>query len=75
MAPLSPAVAASRPGQIPTPAYAAAESRWDELIGGQDFTRYGVLPPAAAVVLLPVIIVFLLFQRHFTAGAATTGLK
>lgn len=42
---------------------------------GQDFTRYGVLLAGAVVVLLPVIIVFLLFQRHFIAGIATTGLK
>lgn len=42
---------------------------------GQDFTRYGVLLAGAAVVLLPVLVVFLLFQRHFIAGIATTGLK
>ncbi|WSQ13038.1 carbohydrate ABC transporter permease [Streptomyces sp. NBC_01231] len=42
---------------------------------GQDFTRYGVLLAGAVVVLLPVTIVFLLFQRHFVAGIATTGLK
>ncbi|MFJ5778876.1 carbohydrate ABC transporter permease [Streptomyces sp. NPDC093094] len=43
--------------------------------GGQDFTRYGVLLAGAAVVLIPVLVVFLLFQRHFVAGIATTGLK
>ncbi|MFB7371912.1 hypothetical protein ACFC0D_18915 [Streptomyces sp. NPDC056222] len=42
---------------------------------GQDFTRYGVLLAGAAVVLIPVLVVFLLFQRHFIAGIATTGLK
>ncbi|MFG3338135.1 carbohydrate ABC transporter permease [Streptomyces tendae] len=42
---------------------------------GQDFTRYGVLLAGAAVVLVPVLVVFLLFQRHFIAGIATTGLK
>jgi multiple sugar transport system permease protein len=42
---------------------------------GQDFTRFGVLLAGAVVVLLPVTIVFLLFQRHFVAGIATTGLK
>ncbi|AEY85462.1 ABC transporter permease protein [Streptomyces hygroscopicus subsp. jinggangensis 5008] len=42
---------------------------------GQDFTRYGILLAGAVVVLLPVIIVFLLFQRHFIAGIATAGLK
>ncbi|MFF5522637.1 carbohydrate ABC transporter permease [Streptomyces coeruleorubidus] len=43
--------------------------------GGQDFTRYGILLAGAVVVLLPVMIVFLLFQRRFVAGIATTGLK
>jgi multiple sugar transport system permease protein len=42
---------------------------------GQDFTRFGILLAGAVVVLLPVTIVFLLFQRHFIAGIATTGLK
>lgn len=43
--------------------------------GGQDFTRYGILLAGSVVVLLPVMIVFLLFQRQFIAGIATTGLK
>ncbi|MEU6259590.1 carbohydrate ABC transporter permease [Streptomyces sp. NPDC047043] len=43
--------------------------------GGQDFTRFGILLAGSVVVLLPVMIVFLLFQRHFVAGIATTGLK
>lgn len=42
---------------------------------GQDFTRFGILLAGAVLVLLPVMIVFLLFQRHFVAGIATTGLK
>ncbi|MCX4853338.1 carbohydrate ABC transporter permease [Streptomyces canus] len=42
---------------------------------GQDFTRFGVLLAGAVVVLLPVMVVFLFFQRHFVAGIATTGLK
>ncbi|WP_033328742.1 carbohydrate ABC transporter permease [Streptomyces yerevanensis] len=43
--------------------------------GAQDFTRFGILLAGAVIVLLPVTIVFLLFQRHFVAGIATTGLK
>ncbi len=42
---------------------------------GSDFTRFGILLAGSVVVLLPVMIVFLLFQRHFVAGIATTGLK
>jgi multiple sugar transport system permease protein len=42
---------------------------------GQSFTRFGILLAGAVIVLLPVMTVFLLFQRHFVAGIATTGLK
>ncbi|MER6530203.1 carbohydrate ABC transporter permease [Streptomyces sp. NPDC001508] len=42
---------------------------------GQDFTRFGVLLGGSVAVLLPVMIVFLLFQRHFVAGIATTGMR
>ncbi|KFF98754.1 sugar ABC transporter permease [Streptomyces scabiei] len=42
---------------------------------GQSFTRFGILLAGAVIVLLPVMIVFLLFQRQFIAGIATTGLK
>jgi multiple sugar transport system permease protein len=42
---------------------------------GQSFTRYGILLAGAVVVLLPVMLVFLRFQRQFVAGIATTGLK
>ncbi|MGP3986893.1 carbohydrate ABC transporter permease [Streptomyces sp. 3N207] len=42
---------------------------------GSDFTRFGILLAGSVVVLLPVVIVFVLFQRHFVAGIATTGLK
>lgn len=42
---------------------------------GQSFTNVGILLAGAVIVLLPVMIVFLLFQRQFVAGIATTGLK
>ncbi|SNX88633.1 carbohydrate ABC transporter membrane protein 2 (CUT1 family) [Streptomyces sp. TLI_55] len=42
---------------------------------GQSFTNFGILLAGAVIVLLPVMIVFLLFQRQFVAGIATTGLK
>ena len=42
---------------------------------GQSFTHFGILLAGAVIVLLPVMIVFLLFQRQFVAGIATTGLK
>ncbi len=42
---------------------------------GQNQTRYGLLLAGSVVVVLPVLIVFVLFQRHFVHGIATTGLK
>ena len=42
---------------------------------GQNQTQYGLLLAGAVVVLLPILVVFLLLQRHFVQGLATTGLK
>lgn len=42
---------------------------------GQNRTDYGLLLAGAVVVVLPVLIVFVLLQRHFLRGIATTGLK
>ena len=42
---------------------------------GQNETRYGLLLSGSVVVVLPVLIVFLVLQRHFVQGIATTGLK
>src|SRR6266540_142611 len=37
--------------------------------------RYGLLLAGSVVVVLPVLIVFVVLQRHFVRGIATTGLK
>lgn len=42
---------------------------------GQNQTEYGLLMAGATVVVLPVLIVFLIFQRRFIQGIATTGIK
>ena len=42
---------------------------------GQNQTDYGLLLAGATVVVLPVLLVFLFFQRHFIQGIASTGLK
>jgi multiple sugar transport system permease protein len=42
---------------------------------GQNRTEFGLLLAGAVVVVLPVLIVFLVLQRHFLRGIATTGLK
>lgn len=42
---------------------------------GQNSTQYGLLLAGATVVLLPVLVVFLAFQRRFIEGIATTGIK
>ena len=42
---------------------------------GQNATQYGLLLAGATVVVLPVLLVFLVFQRRFIEGIATTGIK
>lgn len=42
---------------------------------GQNSTNYGLLLAGATVVIIPILVVFLVFQRRFIEGIATTGLK
>lgn len=42
---------------------------------GQNSTQYGLLLAGATIVVLPVLIVFMIFQRRFIEGIATTGIK
>jgi multiple sugar transport system permease protein len=42
---------------------------------GQNSTNYGLLLAGATVVVLPVLAIFLIFQRRFIQGIATTGIK
>ncbi|MEV4621628.1 carbohydrate ABC transporter permease [Asanoa sp. NPDC049573] len=42
---------------------------------GQNKTDFGLLLAGAVVVVVPVLVVFLILQRHFMRGIATTGLK
>lgn len=42
---------------------------------GQNSTNYGLLLAGATVVILPVMLVFVLFQRRIIEGIATTGIK
>ena len=42
---------------------------------GQYSTEYGLIMAASVLSLLPVFLVFLLFQRFFVEGIATSGLK
>jgi multiple sugar transport system permease protein len=42
---------------------------------GQNSTNYGLLLAGATVVVLPVLAVFLAFQRRVIEGIATTGIK
>jgi DNA-binding LacI/PurR family transcriptional regulator len=38
-------------------------------------TDYGLLLAGATTVILPVLVVFLIFQRRFIEGVASTGIK
>jgi multiple sugar transport system permease protein len=42
---------------------------------GQNSTNYGLLLAGATVVIIPILVVFLVFQKRFIEGIATTGLK
>lgn len=42
---------------------------------GQNQTDYGLLLAGATVIVLPVLLVFLFFQRYFIEGIAATGIK
>jgi multiple sugar transport system permease protein len=42
---------------------------------GQNSTQYGLLLAGATVVVIPIILIFLIFQRRFIEGIATTGIK
>ena len=42
---------------------------------GQNQQQYGLLLAGATVVVLPILLVFLAFQRRFIEGIATTGIK
>jgi multiple sugar transport system permease protein len=45
------------------------------LATGQQETNVALLMAGSVVVILPVVIVFILLQRHFTQGIAMTGFK
>ncbi|QGN58705.1 carbohydrate ABC transporter permease [Nostocoides sp. HKS02] len=42
---------------------------------GQNSTQYGLLLAGATVVVLPILAIFLVFQRRVIEGIATTGIK
>ena len=45
------------------------------LSGGAHEADYGILMAGAMVVVVPIVIVFLLMQRHYIKGISMTGLK
>jgi multiple sugar transport system permease protein len=42
---------------------------------GQNATKYGLLLAGAVVVVIPVVAIFLVLQRHIMQGIAMTGIK
>jgi multiple sugar transport system permease protein len=42
---------------------------------GQNSTQFGLLLAGATVVVIPVLLIFMLFQRRVIEGIATTGIK
>lgn len=42
---------------------------------GQYYTNYPELMVGAMIAILPILILFLIFQKQFVEGIATTGIK
>lgn len=42
---------------------------------GQFVTKYNLLMAAGVLAMLPMLVIFLILQRHFIEGVATTGMK
>ena len=60
--------------------YLTTESKKTLQIGlrmfiGQYSSEYGLIMAASVISLIPVLIVFLIFQRYFVEGIAATGVK
>jgi multiple sugar transport system permease protein len=45
------------------------------LFQNQHLTEWGQVFAASIVALIPILVVYILFQRYFVAGIATTGMK
>ena len=45
------------------------------LFQSEHLTEWGQVFAASLVALVPVLIIFIVFQRHFVQGISTTGLK
>ena len=46
-----------------------------QFLNGQNFIRYGQLMAATSISMLPIMVVYFIFQNRFTQGIATAGLK
>ncbi|MFD4673402.1 carbohydrate ABC transporter permease [Lentzea sp. NPDC058450] len=66
---LWPLVVAQQESQFTLPVALALYST------GQNSIQYGLLLAGATIVVVPVLLVFLVFQRRFIEGIATTGIK
>jgi multiple sugar transport system permease protein len=42
---------------------------------GENRSDYGLLMAGSVVIIVPVLLVFIILQRHFVRGIATTGIK
>jgi multiple sugar transport system permease protein len=42
---------------------------------GENKSDYGLLMAGSVVIIVPVLVVFMILQRHFVRGIATTGIK
>jgi raffinose/stachyose/melibiose transport system permease protein len=60
---------------IQTPEYKPISTSLYGFVSGGRFQDWGLANAAAVIMMLPVIVIFLLLQRHFIAGISQGGLK
>lgn len=46
-----------------------------QFLNGRNFVRYGQLMAATAISILPIVVMYVIFQKRFTQGIAMTGVK
>lgn len=46
-----------------------------QFLNGRNFIRYGQLMAATAISILPIVVLYFIFQKRFTQGISMTGVK
>ena len=58
-----------------SPHFKIVRFKWWEHVTGQYSTDYGALFAATAISIIPVLLIYLFFQKQFIAGIAASAVK